>query len=110
MVTSQYFLERPPCLRSHDCEVQNESHLDRDKVRCRYGIGRVVTSDRILSHRFDLTLSQMTIFRLFQTEFADNNFKVDENGRKFAKQLGNTCDEQFPLFPQCFQKTYTADM
>ena len=52
----------------------------------------------------------MTIFRLFQTEFADNNFKVDENGRKFAKQLGNTCDEQFPLFPQCFQKTYTADM
>ena len=50
-------------------------------------------------------------------EFADNNFKFDENGRKFSKQVENTVGkgviaryEQFLLFPQCFQKTCTADM
>ena len=39
-------------------------------------------------------------------EFAD-----DENGRKLSKQVENTVgkgeiprNEQFPLFPQCFQK------
>ena len=47
---------------------------------------------------------------------ADDNFKFDENGRKFSKQVENTvgkgeidCYEQFLLFPQCFQKTCTAD-
>ena len=45
-------------------------------------------------------------------EFADDNFKFDENGRKLSKQVENTvgkgeiaCYEQFLLFPQCFQKT-----
>ena len=64
-----------------------------------------------------LTLSQTTNFRLFQTEeFADDNFRLDENGRKFSKWVENTgrkggiaCYEQFLLFPQCFQKTCTAD-
>ena len=64
-----------------------------------------------------LTLSQTTNFRLFQTEeFTDNNFKFDENGRKFSKRVENTdakgeiaLHEQFLLFPQCFQKTCTAD-
>ena len=49
-------------------------------------------------------------------EFADHNFKFDENGRKFTKPVKNTvekgeiaCYEQFLLFPQCFQKTCTAD-
>ena len=49
-------------------------------------------------------------------DFADNNFKFDENGRKFFKQVENTVGkveiarhEQFLLFPQCFQKTCTAD-
>ena len=44
-------------------------------------------------------------------EFADDNFKLDENGRKLSKQVENTvgkgeiaCYEQFLLFPQCFQK------
>ena len=44
-------------------------------------------------------------------EFADDNFKFDENGRKLSKQVENTvgkgeiaCNEQFLLFPQCFQK------
>ena len=44
-------------------------------------------------------------------QFADDNFKFDENGRKLSKQVENTvgrgeiaCYEEFLLFPQCFQK------
>ena len=44
-------------------------------------------------------------------EFADDNCKFEENGRKLSKRLENTVgkgeiarDEQFLLFPQCFQK------
>ena len=47
--------------------------------------------------------------------FADDNFKFDEN-RKFSQRVEITvgigeiaCYKQFLLFPQCFQKTYTAD-
>ena len=48
-------------------------------------------------------------------EFADDNFKFDEKGRKFFKQVENMGKgeiahyEQFLLFPQCFQKTCTSD-
>ena len=44
-------------------------------------------------------------------EFADDNFRFDENGRKLSKQVENTVGkgeiaryEQFLLFPQCFLK------
>ena len=44
-------------------------------------------------------------------DFADDNFKFDENERKLSKQVENTVEkgeiaryEQFLLFPQCFQK------
>ena len=44
-------------------------------------------------------------------EFADDNFKFNENGRKLSKWVENTVGkeetaryEQFLLFPQCFQK------
>ena len=44
-------------------------------------------------------------------EFADDNFKFDENGRKFSKRVENTVGngeiahyEQFLLFPQCFKR------
>ena len=47
---------------------------------------------------------------------AEDNFRFDKNGRKFSKQVENTVGkgeiaryEQFLLFPQCFQKTCTAD-
>ena len=50
-------------------------------------------------------------------EFADDNFKVNESAEKFSKRIENTvgkeeiaCYEQFLLFPQHFQKTYTADV
>ena len=49
-------------------------------------------------------------------EFASDNFIFDESGRMFSKQVENTVGkgeiarhEQFLLFPQCFQKTKTAD-
>ena len=42
---------------------------------------------------------------------ADDNFKFDENSRKFSKRVENSVGkgeiaryEQFLLFPQCFQK------
>ena len=42
---------------------------------------------------------------------ADDNFKFDENSRKFCKRVENTVGkgeiaryEQFLLYPQCFQK------
>ena len=51
-----------------------------------------------------------------QREFADDNFKLDENGRWFSKRVENTVgkgeiarDEQFLFFPQCFQMTCTTD-
>ena len=49
-------------------------------------------------------------------EFVDDSFEIGENVRKFSKQIENTVGkgeiahyEQFLLFPQCFQKTCTAD-
>ena len=49
-------------------------------------------------------------------EFADNNFNFDENGGNLLKRVENTVRngeiarfEQFLLFLQCFQETYTAD-
>ena len=50
------------------------------------------------------------------TEFTDDNFKFDRNGRKFSNRVENAAEkgeiahyEQFLLFPQCFQKSFTAD-
>ena len=44
-------------------------------------------------------------------EFADNNFKFDENGRRLSERVENTVGmgeiarcEQFLRFPQCVQK------
>ena len=49
-------------------------------------------------------------------ELADDDFNFEEIGRKFSKWLENTVGKgeiarykQFLLFPQCFQKTCTAD-
>ena len=58
----------------------------------------------------------MSKFRLFQTEFAHDIVKFDENGRQFSKWVENNEGKggivrykQFLLFPQRFQKTCTAD-
>ena len=43
-------------------------------------------------------------------DFTDGNLKFEENGRKLLKPVENTvgkgeiaCNEQFLLFPKCFQ-------
>ena len=41
-------------------------------------------------------------------DFADDNFEIRENGRKFSKRVENSY-EQFLFFLQCFQKILTAD-
>ena len=48
--------------------------------------------------------------------FADDNFELDDNGRKFSERVENTVGkgeiaryEQFLLFLQCFQMTCTAE-
>ena len=63
----------------------------------------------------DITLSQI-LDSSKPKEFADDNFKFDENGKKLSKQVEKTVGkveiaryEQCLLFPQCFQKTCTAD-
>ena len=58
----------------------------------------------------------MTNFRLFQTDrVCSDNFKFDENCRKFSKLVENTAGkgeiaryEQLLVFLQCFQKTCTV--
>ena len=42
----------------------------------------------------------MINFRLFQTEFTDDNFKFDENGRKFSKRVENN----FSFSPSVFKR------
>ena len=65
-----------------------------------------------------LTLSQRQILDTSKLkEFVDDNFELDENIRKFSKQVEKTLwekekivrYEQFLLFPQCFRKTCTTD-
>ena len=64
-----------------------------------------------------LTLSQMANLDSSKLkQFAYDNFKLNENGRKFSKRVENIVGkgeiasyEQFLLFPLCFQKTCTAD-
>ena len=66
---------------------------------------------------FNLTLSQRQVLDPSkQKEFADDNFKFDENDRKFSKPVENTVGkgeiahyEQFLLFPQSFQKSCSED-
>ena len=66
----------------------------------------------------ELTFSQTTNFRLFLTEGLQiGNFKFDENVSQLSRQVENTAGkvktsfvEQFLFYPQCFQKTCTADM
>ena len=49
-------------------------------------------------------------------EFADDNFEIDKNSKKFSRWVESSvekgeiaCNKQFLLFLQCFQKTSTAD-
>ena len=71
-----------------------------------------------IHHRAALTIPKGQILDSFKLkEFVDDNSKFQENDRRFSKGVENTVGkgeiahyEQFLLFPQCFQKTCTADM
>ena len=76
---------------------------------------RFIAKIRLSSHILTLSQTKILDYSKFK-ELADDNFKFDENGRKFSKRVENTVGkreiaryEQFLLFPQCFQKTCTAD-
>ena len=69
---------------------------------------------KIRSVKFSFLLSILDISKM--KELADDNLKFDEIGGRFSKWVENTVGkgeiaryEQFFLFPQCFQKTCTAD-
>ena len=50
-----------------------------------------ISSDSFIIQSHVLILSQTTNFRLFQIQrVSDDNFKCDENGRRFSKWLKNT--------------------
>ena len=75
----------------------------------------VITEDMNL--KLVLVLERQILDSSRLNELADDNFKFNENGRKFSKQVENAVGKgeiarykQFLLFPQCFQKTCTADM
>ena len=60
---------------------------------------------------FNLSPGDKILDRSNLKQSADDNFKFDENSRKFYKRVENTVDEgeiaryeQFLLFPQSFQK------
>ena len=65
----------------------------------------------------ELTLSQTQILDSSKLKgFGDDYYKFDKTGRNLSKWLENSegkgeiaCYKQFLLFPQCFQKTCTAN-
>ena len=54
---------------------------------------------------FRNSFSQTTNFRLFQIKRADIDFKFDENGRKFSKQVENTVGKGEIAHYECFELT-----
>ena len=65
---------------------------------------------------YELFLKQQILGSSKLKEFADDYFKLNENGRKLSKRVENTegkgdiaHNEQFLLYPQCFQKIRFAD-
>ena len=73
-----------------------------DNLKCDKNVGK-------LSKRVENTVRR-------EEEFADYNLKFDEYRGELFKRIENTVGkgeiaryEQFPLFPECFQKTCTTN-
>ena len=63
------------------------------------------TSVKILLYGKVLTLSQTANLDSFKLkEFADNNFKFYENGRKFYKWVGDTVTSNFSFSHSVFKR------
>ena len=82
----------------------------RNSMKETRGTTAQVVADKLAKYPKEVDSSKLK-------EFADENFKVDENGRKFYKRIEKNLVgkgkiaryEQFLLFTQCFQKTCTED-
>ena len=82
---------------------------------------RLFRIERVCRQQFQVDenvakFSKMVKNTVGKGEIADDNSEFDENGRKFAKQVENTegkveiaRNQQFLLFPHCFQKTCIGD-
>ena len=92
--------------------VQWETLRIQDQTVC------AVLSDLVINYH--ITIQHIPKRQILNTsklkEFAGDNLRFEENGRKYSQWLENTvgkgeiaCYEQFLLFPQCFYKTCTAD-
>ena len=75
-------------------------------IRADWPVSTPFATEHILTHYQTTNLDSSKL-----KEFADDNFKFDENGRKLSKRIENTVgkgeiarNEQFLLFPQCFPK------
>ena len=86
-----------------------EESMDTQKVKQYKKVSTLTSSNPVQNDKF-LDSSKLE-------QFADDNFMFGGNGRKLSKRVENTIgkgeiarNEQFLLFPQCFQKTCTADM
>ena len=84
---------------SHDVAQQNNNEQEKKCLLPAYF--------SFLTHYQTLDSSELK-------EFAEDNFKFDENGRKLSKWVENTVGkgqiarcEQFLLFPRCFQKAFS---
>ena len=72
--------------------------------------------ERIMKDFLSPFPKRQNLYSSKQKKVKDDNFELDENDKKFLKREENTAGkgeiaryEQFLLFPQCFQKTCTAD-
>ena len=96
-------------------KISNVYQLEDSWIKVRWAIS-VTRKQKILQkdildsfNSFQKQILDSSILK----EFADDNSKFDENGRKFCKWVENAVGkgeiaryEQFLLFPQCFQKRH----
>ena len=114
MAGMQWYLDRIISASATKCMFSNNVNSDHFILNTRFETASSYCYYPLLS-------KPISPFNLYQTtkilessklkEFADDNFKFDENERKLSKQIENTVEkgeiaryEQFLLFPQCFQK------
>ena len=88
---------------------------EQDKTACRLMLLLSLKNTRIIIISSRIRLNSLPNHKILDSsklkEFADDNFKFEENSRKLSKRVENTVgkgeiahNEQFLLFPQCFQK------
>ena len=101
------------------CFMQWCSERCRSKIRLHFVCSLILISFvckhciKLFKHFFNPLSDDKILDWSKLKQFADDNFKFDENSRKFSKRVENTVGkgeiaryEQFLLFPQSFQKAY----